>query len=45
MDDNRDQAYDSRYWGFVPENHIIGKANFILFNIDTIQHRTFKTVE
>lgn len=29
LDDNRDNAFDSRYWGFLPENHIIGKASFI----------------
>ncbi|PIP54844.1 MAG: signal peptidase I [Bacteroidetes bacterium CG23_combo_of_CG06-09_8_20_14_all_32_9] len=33
LDDNRDNGKDSRYWGFVPENHIIGKASFILFSI------------
>ncbi|OFX31699.1 MAG: signal peptidase I [Bacteroidetes bacterium GWA2_32_17] len=33
LDDNRDNGKDSRYWGFVPENHIIGKANFVLFSI------------
>ncbi|MCX6256580.1 MAG: signal peptidase I [Bacteroidia bacterium] len=26
LDDNRDHANDSRYWGFLPEDHIIGKA-------------------
>lgn len=27
LDDNIDNGNDSRYWGFVPEDHIIGKAN------------------
>jgi len=33
LDDNRDNGKDSRYWGFLPENHIIGKASFVLFSI------------
>ncbi len=34
MDDNRDNAKDSRYWGFLPKNHIVGKASFIWFSYD-----------
>ena len=32
MGDNRDRSMDSRYWGFVPFDHIIGKTSLILYN-------------
>jgi signal peptidase I len=44
MGDNRDNSDDSRYWGFVPDDHIRGKAFFIWFNWDDIATFAFKRV-
>ncbi|WP_010520407.1 signal peptidase I [Aquimarina agarivorans] len=34
MGDNRHNSEDSRYWGFVPENHIVGKPVFLFMSWD-----------
>ena len=44
MGDNRDQSSDSRYWGFVPDDHIRGRAFFIWFNWDDLSSLAFRRV-
>ena len=44
MGDNRDNSLDGRYWGFVPDTHLRGKAFFVWFNWEDVSSFAFKRV-
>jgi len=35
MGDNRDESYDSRYWGFLPRSHVVGRTLFLYMSVAT----------
>ncbi|MBN2480395.1 MAG: signal peptidase I [Bacteroidales bacterium] len=53
MGDNRHSSLDSRFWGFVPEDHIVGKPRFVWLSLDNNQkflkrirlNRMFRKIE
>ncbi|WP_343188374.1 signal peptidase I [Buchnera aphidicola (Ceratoglyphina bambusae)] len=44
LGDNRDDSFDSRYWGFVPEKNFIGKVTKIFISLDNSKEKYFKKI-
>jgi signal peptidase I len=43
MGDNRDVSYDSRYWGFIPRENVIGRPLFVYWSFETPANQYTKT--
>ncbi|HEX7962864.1 MAG TPA: signal peptidase I [Terriglobales bacterium] len=43
MGDNRDRSYDSRYWGFIPKENVIGRPLFIYWSFETPENQYQQT--
>jgi signal peptidase I len=43
MGDNRDVSYDSRYWGFIPQENVIGRPMFVYWSFETPRDQYKKT--
>jgi len=43
MGDNRTQSLDGRYWGFVPQQHILGRPLFVYWSFETPADQEYKT--
>jgi signal peptidase I len=43
MGDNRDVSYDSRWWGFIPRENVVGRPMFIYWSFETPANQYTKT--